>query len=210
MNPYIIGGLVSLALLAGGAYLAWVILRKNPERETPHTATAHPTPAATPAGGDGHGTHGNDDHGHGGKKMGWWLKLPLVIILTALALWGASWLWHHLPAEVKAVPRVRDTSAAVVSGHFSDPGPILAALRCQGTDTVIATIGPGESVLVSLDEGVTMDTFPSDPDLVISAADDPNLSTSNGGTLDAPSHFFRVRNTRAKGGTAFYFGCTYR
>ncbi len=200
MNPYIIGGLVLLALLAGGAYLAWVILRKNPERETPHTATAHPTPQATPAGGGGHA------HDHDKKKMPWWLKWPLFIILTALALWGASWLWHHLPAEVKAVPRVRDTSVAA-GGSTSTA---LAALRCQGTDKVIATIGPGKSVLVSLDEGVTMDTFPSDPDLVISAADDPNLSTSNGGALDAPSHFFRVRNARAKGGSAFYFGCTYR
>jgi hypothetical protein len=207
MNPYIIGGLVLLALLAGGAYLAWVILSKNPERETPHTAT-HPTPAATPAGGGGHGAHGNDDHGHGhgGKKMGWWLKLPLSIIFIAAAFWGAAWLWHHLPAEAKAVPRVRDTS--VVAGGSTST--TLAALRCQGTDKVIATIGPGKSVLVSLDEGVTMDTFPSDPNLVISAADDPNLSTSNGGTLDAPSHFFRVRNTRAKGGAAFYFGCAYR
>lgn len=207
MNPYIIGGLVVLALLVGGAYLAWAILRKNPERETQHTATAHPIPQqATPAGGGAHEAHGNDDHGHGGKKMGWWLKLPLVIILTALAFWSAAWLYHHMPAEVKAVPRVRDAS---VAGGGST-STTLAALHCQGTDTVIATIEPGKSVLVSLAEGVTMDTFPSDPELVISAADNPNLSASNGGTLDAPSHFFRVRNTRAKGGAAFYFGCAYQ
>lgn len=205
MNPYIIGGLVLLALLAGGAYLALVILRKNPEREPPHTATAHPTPQATPAGGGGH-AHGHDDHGHGGKKMPWWLKWPLFIILIALAFWGAAWLWHHMPAEVKAVPRVRDASVAA-GGSTSTT---LAALRCQGADKAIATIQPGESILVSLAEGVTMDTFPSAPNLVISAADNSNLSTSNGGTLDAPSHFFRVRNTRAKGGSAFYFGCTYR
>jgi hypothetical protein len=47
--------------------------------------------------------------------MEWWLKWPLFIILTALAFWSAAWLYRHVPAEVKAVPRVRDTSVAAAT-----------------------------------------------------------------------------------------------
>jgi len=153
---------------------------------------------------------GNGDHGHGHgpkKKTPWWLQLPLFIILVALALWGASWLWHHLPAEVKAAPRVRDQS---VEARVTTPQTVLTGIRCKGETSVISVIRPGESIVVWMPTGGEVETFPSDPDLVIESLDNPSLSTRGGGHLDASSNFFSVRNTRAEGGSSFNFACEYK
>jgi len=197
---------VIVALLVGGLILVFAVLNKNPGKEGKVTPAHTEKPVAAPeASGGGHGDH---EHGHGPKKKTpWWLQLPLFIILFALALWGASWLWHNLPAEVKAPPRVRDQS---VEARVTTPQTVLTGIRCKGETSVISVIRPGESIVVWMPTGGEMETFPSDPDLVIESMDNPSLSTRGGGHLDASSNFFSVRNTRAEGGSSFNFACEYK
>lgn len=174
------------------------------DHEHGSTANSH-TPAAHAHGGG----HGHDDHhGHHGPGP---LSTGLAILVIMAMIGGAIYFFWYKPVS-QARPMTRDAwhmpRGPLMARTKDDTSPLT--YTCKGKGAVTATIAPGEDIFVWLNNQTTMKILPEDRNLVISAAGNASLSTSNGGTLAVSTHLFRMRNTRAPGSEPIYMSCCYQ
>lgn len=157
---------------------------------------------------DGHGHDHGDHHGHHGPGI---LTKSLIVLGVVVLLGLPLWFFILKPMS-EARPMTRDAwhmpRGPLMARTTDDTSPLT--YTCKGKGQVTAVIQPGTDIFLWLDNQKTMKIMPDNPQLVISAADNASMSTSNGGTMAVSTQLYRVQNTRTAGSEPFYLSCCYQ